>query len=468
MKHDVFSGYVNYRDKEHVFIFNDYNLQLIPLGYDELVENKSRHVFECLTRPKKNGWINDLILQGVCFDDKNVYFCIQDNPGLNNGIFSYRVKWFYISDLKYINEIKINGISFVSQEINNFYSIKKYIKDDFNLENGTYKDYQMEIKSLPPDLLGKFRYSNYGISIYGGMSWKKNYSSNNNFEVWSKLTLQLSRETSNLGILYRLILLQLSVINFLTYRNNNEFDMIETYIFDERKKKVSSGKFYIDNTCIKETEFNNIKHMIKSDNIKDLGKLYKLIIDGKIYLNHICNSFNDRRLYKASRMLGIMISFERIFEWQYGREKIRSKDYIKLLDNIKYYLIDGKEQVCSNIQKKSYFKKILKRCTEPQVDYGSCIKYVINEIPLCKKYIENIYDVKDLNKIIDEISERVNKFRNDMAHGNMDINMSSEHTKDIKLIEIIVYIMVLKYINVDDQEIVNKINWLFNIRCFVS
>lgn len=98
-------------------------------------------------------------------------------------------------------------------------------------------------------------------------------------------------------------------------------------------------------------------------------------------------------------------------------------------------------------KKRAILKKILKRCTEPQVDYGGCIKYVINEIPLCKKYIENIYDVKDLNKIIDEISERVNKFRNDMAHGNMDINMSSEHTKDIKLIEIIVYIMVLKYID---------------------
>ena len=188
MTHDVFSGFINYRNKEHTFIFNNYELQLIPLGYNELVVNQSRHMFESLTKPRKNGWINDLILKGICFDHKIVYFCISDNPGLKNGIFNYRVKWFYISDLINTDEIRINDVSFTSQEINSFYNLKKYIKDDFSIENGKHKDYQMEIKSLLPDLLGKFRYSNYSVSIYGGMSWKKNYSKLHLCTVWLQLT----------------------------------------------------------------------------------------------------------------------------------------------------------------------------------------------------------------------------------------------------------------------------------------
>lgn len=466
MKIDTFQGYIQYREKEHVFIFDNYELKLIPSSYNNLIENQTTHVFKSLSKTNKNGWINNIILDGYQFDGTQVTFCIQDNPGFKNGIFSYKVKWLYINDLKYGEPIRINGINFISQEINSFYSIKKHITDDFSLENGCYKEYQLNIKALNPTLLGNFKFSNYGVKIFGDMSFRQKYSSNERIEMWSKLVLELSRELNDPKKLYELVILQLSVIKFITYRLNNTFDMIETYIYDEHGRKYPSGRFYINNQCKPESDYENIKHLIISDNIPNLGDLYKLILNGNIYMSHICSDYSKRKIYDPSRMLGIMIAFERLFRWQYGINAIRSDDYLELLDRIKINLENNKDDICHGLKVKRNFEKVINRLSEPQVSYGDYISHVIKDIPLCESYIKNLYEVSDVDNIINDISKRVNNFRNDMAHGNIDVDISIEHTKDLKLLEIIIFIMIFNYLGIQDDEIINKINWLFNIKFF--
>ena len=198
MKHEIFSGYTYYRDREYIFHFDNYELELVPANRDYLIEDQSIFLHDKLTKNKKDGWINDIVLEGKTIDNKRVFFCIKDHSGTNNGIFNHKVRWFYISNSKKSDNIRIQGINFVSQEINAFYNLKKYIKDDFDIENGCFSNYQLEVKTLDPDFLGRFRFSNYGVTIFGGMSWRKNYSNNNNLEVWSKLSLELSRETDDL------------------------------------------------------------------------------------------------------------------------------------------------------------------------------------------------------------------------------------------------------------------------------
>ena len=466
MNIDAFQGYIQYREKEHIFIFDNYELKLIPNSHNNLIENQTTHAFKTLSKPNKNGWINDIILEGHKFNGTQVTFCIQDNPGFKDGIFFYRVKWLYINDLKYGDTIRIKGVNFISQEINSFYSIKKHITDDFSLENGCYKEYQLNIKALNPTLLGNFKFRNYGIKIFGDMSFRQKYSSNERIEMWSKLILELSRELNTPKKLYELVILQLSVMNFLTYRSNNTFDMIETYIYDEHNRKYPSGRFYVNNKCEPESDYENIKHLITSDSIPNLGDLYQLILSGNVYMSHICNDYSQRRTYNPSRMLGIMIAFERLFRWQYGINAIRSNDYLELLERIKTTLDKNKDDICNGLKVKRNFAKVINRLSEPQVSYGDYISHVIKDIPLCESYIKNLYEVIDVEVIVNDISERVNKFRNDMAHGNIDVEISIEHTKDLKLLEIIIFIMIFNYLEIQEEEIINKINWLFNIKFF--
>ena len=266
--------------------------------------------------------------------------------------------------------------------------------------------------------------------------------------------------------LYELVILQLNVINFLTYRLNNTFDMIETYIYDEHKRKYLSGRFYINYKCEPECDYENIKHLINSDNIPNLGELYKIIYNNKVYMAHLCSSHSKWKTYDPARILGIMIAFERLFRWQYGINKIRSDDYLELLDRIKMNLEKNKDDICRDIKRKRNFKKIVKRLSEPQVSYGDYISHVIKDIPLCERYIKNLYSESNVNTIIDNVSERVNKFRNDMAHGNIDVDITINHTKDLKLLERMIFIMILNYLGLTEDEIIKKINWLFSTKSF--
>jgi hypothetical protein len=431
-----------------------------------MIECQNTLCFESLTKPKKNGWINELQLNGHCFDGKQVTFCIQDNPWFKDGVFSYKVKWVYINDLKNDNDISIKGINFLSQEIDCLYNAKDFLTDDFSLENGCYKEYQINIKALEPKLLGHFRFSNYGVKIFGNMSFRKKYCSNEKLEVWSKLTLEMSRELTQLDKLYKLALLQLNVICLLTYRLNNTFDLIETYILDEKGRNIRTGRFYFYNRCEAETDYENIQHLIKLENIPDIGKLYELILKDKIYMAHICKNCAEKRTYGPSRILGIMIAFERLFTWQYGKDKIRSENYLNLLIRIEQHLENSVDVICEGGYKKRDFNKIKKRLREPQVSYGDYLTYVIKEIPLCERYIKNLYDGDNTKLIINEINQRISKFRNDMAHGNVDVEITIKHTKDLKLLEVVTYTMILNYLGLDEEEIIKKIMWLFNIKSF--
>lgn len=65
MKIDKFTGYIKYREEENIFIFDNYELQIIPKTYEKKLENERTFIFENLSKPKRQGWINDIQLIGV-------------------------------------------------------------------------------------------------------------------------------------------------------------------------------------------------------------------------------------------------------------------------------------------------------------------------------------------------------------------------------------------------------------------
>lgn len=461
------AGYVNYRKEEHIFILENYVLNLLPSTTKKHAEYRATLVFDPITKRKSNGFLSDLTLDGIIMDERKINICIQDNPSYKNGVFSYKVKWFYIYNQN-VDSVKIKGINFVSPEINYIYSTKRYIKDDFNLKEGSFNNYSLEIQRLDREQLGKFKYKNKQIKIYGSMSWKRKYNDFSFFEIWSKLVLELNIEINDLNCLYNIIILQKRVIDFLTYRNNNSFDTIETYSVNENNKQYIIGKFYIDFGKNIENDPEKIKQLIEANNIKKFGNIYELINSNQIYLNHICDSFDKRTLYGPQRMLGILIAFERFFNSKYDDKEIRDDKYLIMLEKIIKHLKNEKNNILDGLEASGRYNKFVKRISKVEVDYASRLRYVIITYPLCLSYINNIYNLKANDKIINTITERIGKLRNDMAHGNTNINFTSENTKDLKFMEVLFYIMILSELEVEDKEIVNKINWLFNICTFIQ
>lgn len=316
--------------------------------------------------------------------------------------------------------------------------------------------------------MGSFEFNDKNINIYGDMAFKKNYNLSNNLELWSKLTLESSRYIVDLNEIYDIVLLQKNVINLITYRTNNTFDSIETYKYNENKQKMRIGLFYINDECVKEKDNKQVQHLIKSNDIKDIGIIYDYINTNKLYLHHICSSYRSQSSYTPSRMLGIMIAFERIVNWKYDKKDLRNDSYIKLLDRMKKLVVNNKDELCSNLPKnKIKFDKNVDFIFEPQIPFSTYIIKVVKEYPISLSFIANIYKEKNPESIITDIAERINILRNAMAHGKIDISFEHINTKDIKFMESLVYILILSELNLTDDQIVDKIIWLFNYNGFM-
>lgn len=71
-----------------------------------------------------------------------------------------------------------------------------------------------------------------------------------------------------------------------------------------------------------------------------------------------------------------------------------------------------------------------------------------------------IYELgKDYNVEIDEvtplenIASKMNTLRNDMAHGNLDIQLDKDHIFGFSIIESLLYAMRLKKLEIDNKKI---------------
>ena len=219
-----FSGHVYYDKELYVFIFDNYTIQLIPGNPENLIVKKANYFSEWFDCPPKDGFIDDTIIYGRCFDGKNVAFCISDYP---NGEFKYSVKWLYIYYNNSENQI-IRGISFTSQEINYFYDTKKYVTDDYELEKDGFKTFTVNVKSLERTNLGTFNYDKYKFDIYGNMAFKKNYDVSNNLELWSKLELESDDKIDNLDIIYKIVLKE-GIGKFFVLFSNKE-NLIDEWV----------------------------------------------------------------------------------------------------------------------------------------------------------------------------------------------------------------------------------------------
>ena len=110
----------------------------------------------------------------------------------------------------------------------------------------------------------------------------------------------------------------------------------------------------------------------------------------------------------------------------------------------------------------------MKSIFKPEVSLATRITNAIKKYPITTSLISNIYGTEPSKTLINDISERTNKLRNDMAHGNIDIEFDNNNIRDLRFMEIFVYILILSELNLNDEEIVSKIMVLFNIKNFLN
>lgn len=134
-----------------------------------------------------------------------------------------------------------------------------------------------------------------------------------------------------------------------------------------------------------------------------------------------------------------------------GEDAVRSEGYYEVKDNVLESLESIKKKLTG--RKKKYIKSFMKTIKNSDNKLADKIKYAIND---CKdilfSFVEHYYGEYSEEKI-KEISERMNELRNDLTHGNIDIEIEPIHLNDFAIMECLTYAMRLKKIGLEPDNI---------------
>lgn len=463
MNIEDFNGFLKFKDEIYPFSFKDNEVTIHPYSIDKW--NEFRAEWFHFDFGKKNKWLDKIVLEGVTDKKKAVYFYVTDNPKYCYGYYTYKVEFMYISDINpETDEVyDIKGIRFKGPEINYLYNVRDYIKQDFETKNDIFDRFNMELKSKKDNNFGNFRWHNYSIAIKGSFSWEKANDTYEPIKINALLVLELSRTSSNLKELIELILIQKKVLYFSCYRKNITFNEIDTYTY-ERNARKKVGNFYIfDSEITPEESRKVLKQIIDYKNVgSNVSELYKLEIKKKLYTTHICANYREKHIYTPARILSIVIAFEHYFKIIYPTCLISSSDYETVRKDTITFLDEKIKESSGSIRKK--YKGMKNSVSKLGESYGQHLKYALEEnYDILEPFIRYFYKVKNPKQILKACSERVNTIRNSMAHGKLDIKYKPINTNDIHLVEILLYSMVLKSIEISNEKIQQEIKRIFDI-----
>lgn len=461
-----FKGFLDYEGEIHCFSFAESELTIYP-SVVEQQQIRFINQYDFLKFFKKNKWTKKFFIKGITDKNKGVIFYVVDNASIQNGYFKYHVDYMYIYNIDCRNGSfsDIRRLSFSGPEINYFYNISDYITEDIKLKGDTFDEFSLVLKNRNEIEFGKFRWHNYSVKIKGSWFWRKERNAYKPLEVNSLIVLELSRNCNDLLSLIELIDIQKSMMILFCYRRNITFKNIHTYTYSQNGQIIKTGDFYFFNKydCHEEEAEKNTKHIISIDNTNNsFSKLYTLNTKGKLYLTHIRNSYFNRSNYTPDRILSILIAFDRYFKIFYPNINIQSDEFEVARQETCKFLNDKINSSKGKLKKK--YKTIKNSIQKLDIGYGERLKHALSDnFDILKPFINKIYSVKKAIHIISACSERANTIRNNMAHGSMDLKIKPINVNDIKIIEILLYSMVLKYSGLDSELIKEKIKCLFNI-----
>lgn len=158
------------------------------------------------------------------------------------------------------------------------------------------------------------------------------------------------------------------------------------------------------------------------------------------------------------RVSRIFAEFERTYKQVYG-ENIRSKEYVDTKNEIANELNKIKENQTG--QKRRYYKEIIKGIEKSNVGLNQKIEYALQD---CSDIMDKVITIcYQEHEKIENISDRLGMLRNDMIHGEMQYKLKPIDLTDINILEILIYVVLFKSIDLTAENIQSCLNDIFRI-----
>ena len=462
MKLDFYTGYLIYKDILFSFSFYNDELRLIPPN--DKISEISRWGLKKIESggyiPGDSILIEDEYLVGTSNETGNliVFFPTGHAVGKYNEVLRVRIRNFMILN----NDQNICGLAFYSEEIELIYP-----------PNKTFNGYQSDKETGD-------------ITVHT----KKSHTSNDNIKFKHRdievcLTFYCERTIKMFGGKEPIAI---NSVLSLTFEETNDYSFIfglyhiveKLIMFMFNTKHISTQKCILksayDNSSNKsrelistspyqyviENEILDKKKCIRYDYLKtSFSKILQDISDGKIYLRHLPDNYEDSRAITPSRFVMIVAGFENLFNLLYPNGVVHKNATMKKNEEFKERINEFIEKGNLNSEMKRKFNRIVKELNRESVE--ARLKHVYKFNKELIDYFANLpFQLNHVEFEFEKVAENVQKYRNFFAHGGVFDDFDINALLGLALLEKINYIMQLKYYGLSDDLIKKSVNDLFH------
>lgn len=457
---DVYTGTLTYKEIEFSFVFDRKELRLIPS------EHECHNVHMWFMKHLGEGaytfgdpiYIEDDYLIGECNENcqKIIFLPKYTNIGRNNSVLIVQIEAYIIQ--KYEREW-IDRLGFTSLELDCIFPTNTALENLEWTENGIVS---IKTKNFDNTTSHKQKFSVDGkeVSVFFGISRTSSEKIGKPpLELHSEMFFEFDK-TNDYKFILKLWRIAKSFVQYLCYRKNVNLSSVDVSApFGDGKHEKFATLYIIDKNINNEPEILEKGRYIKQEYISGAeGKILNDIVEDKIYLRHLPETYLIGRSIDAARFVMITAAFEWTFKKNYPdgiskkpttikAEETATEKLSELVDSSK-----GKLKKIYKFLKKLISSNSLKTEIE-QVgkDYADIIDVFGNRL-----YFLNKETLK-----YNEMGARLSQQRNNFAHGNLDKDFIGLSLLDLIYLEYIVYVMQLKEYGVDNKSIQRAINDLF-------
>lgn len=455
---DKIHGYIELGETKSPFIFQDGILSILPGTVDEWKKQR-RNLFASFHRKysPEHEWIRDEMISGITSDNRAIEFLADGTESNNNGFLEYEIQRWFIYDPKEQSPKSIDGVFIEGEEVNLFFDPGAVFNSQVTYNDESASRIQVSTEEEKRIFIGKYILDEVTISISIRALATIHFRSDTPFTSKSEVIAEFSHPIS-IEQVNNVIFDIKRFFYFICYRTNISFSNIQTYSIQDGKR-VRAGRIYFNNDIEAEVNKRKNERLLRSNILNiDVSPLLQAISCDELYFEHICPSIKQRSYYGHARMILILSSFEREFKNIYADTFVRSEEYITTKNKV----IDALQELRNTVtgKQKQYITGFQKLIQNSDYSFAERLNYVLtdcNEILL--PFLD--YEYGKGSDDINNLPHRINQFRNDLAHCNIEIDLSPVCISDLHILEIILYTIRLKSIGVLSINIQHGINDLF-------
>ena len=457
-------GFLSYLDTERPFLYCDHTLTIFP-ATEEDADNSCDEAERIIFFEKEPPALPSSFT-GSTLDGRKAVFLVTENGLLENGVLILEAvtAFFYHDhsiDENNAEQKAIQGFLISFPELNSFYPPNTAYSITWE-ESLDGLDYCVKTKPRSELSCGMFEYNKMKINLGIHHEITPVFNACHPLSIQTVLSAECACSIDELSI-HELLLALNKSFQFLFMRKNIIFPNISLFTLDEKGKRVSIG--YVSLFQPKMIEEKNSPTKMRCIDFgvigENLSKIIKEYIDQKRVFEEYPDCYDMHRTYGTARNVGNFIAFDAYYQF-YQHKLVRSKKY----EEVKKEILTSVEQMKQGAKgdRKKYVEQIHKQLSNIGVGMKEHYKKVFDaHTSIFDDVIRNTYSNVDVGKEKVAISERLNCIRNALIHGHTSYIFQPHDLLDMKLLQIMIYVIRLDNIGISDMQKIRAVARLFNL-----